>query len=58
MTHIRSGFRRVAFIIKKDFEEDFRAHIEGRAGKLFETHYAVQDIHDLPEGLLCSRWKN
>ena len=46
----QAGFRRVAFIIKKDFEEDFRAHIEGRAGKLFETHYAVQDIHDLPEG--------
>ena len=46
----QAGFRRVAFIIKEDFEKDFKAHIEGRAGKLFETHYAIQDIHDLPAG--------
>ena len=31
----QAGFRRVAFIIKKDFLEDFIAQIEGRAGKLF-----------------------
>ena len=46
----QAGFRRVAFIIKADFEETFKAHIEGRAGKLFETHYALQELSDLPSG--------
>lgn len=45
-----AGFRRVAFIIKADFKEQFKAHIEGRAGKLFETYYAIQDLDDLPAG--------
>ena len=46
----QAGFRRVAFIIKEDFEATFKAHIEGRAGKLFETHYALQNLSDLPAG--------
>ena len=31
----QAGFRRVAFIIKKDFEEDFRVQKERTAGKQF-----------------------
>ncbi|MBE6041373.1 MAG: nucleotidyltransferase [Clostridiales bacterium] len=45
-----AGFRRVCFIIKHDFEDVFRAHIESGAGKKYEVHYAFQELDDLPEG--------
>ncbi len=46
----RAGFRRVCFIIKHDFEDVFRAHIEKGAGKKYEVYYAFQELDDLPEG--------
>lgn len=46
----KAGFRRVVFIIKRDFEETFRAHMDERAGRHFETHYCYQELTDLPEG--------
>lgn len=45
-----AGFRRVCFIIKHDFEEVFRAHIENGAGKKYKTYYAFQELDDLPAG--------
>ena len=45
-----AGFRRVCFIIKHDFEEVFKSHIEKGAGKFYETYYAFQDINVLPDG--------
>ncbi|MBQ0017656.1 MAG: nucleotidyltransferase [Clostridiales bacterium] len=45
-----AGFRRVCFIIKHDFEDVFKAHIEGGAGKKYETYYAFQELDDLPSG--------
>ena len=45
-----AGFRRVCFIIKHDFEDVFKAHIENGAGKKFKTYYAFQELDDLPEG--------
>lgn len=46
----QAGFRKVVFVIKKDFEDIFKSHIENGAGKLFETHYVYQELTDLPEG--------
>ena len=46
----QAGFRRACFIIKHDFEEVFRAHMEERAGKYFECSYVFQEMDDLPEG--------
>ena len=45
-----AGFRRVCFIIKHDFEEIFKEHIENGAGKKYECYYAFQELDDLPEG--------
>lgn len=45
-----AGFRRVCFIIKHDFEEVFKDHIENGAGKKYTTYYAFQELDDLPEG--------
>ena len=46
----QAGFKRVCFIIKHDFEDVFKAHIEAGAGKKYETYYAFQDVADIPEG--------
>ncbi|MBQ0005032.1 MAG: nucleotidyltransferase [Clostridiales bacterium] len=46
----KAGFKRVAFIIKRDFEETFKSHIEPRAGKVMETYYCFQELSDIPEG--------
>ncbi|MBQ3292251.1 MAG: nucleotidyltransferase [Mogibacterium sp.] len=46
----QAGFRRVCFIIKHDFEEVFKEHIENGAGKKYTTYYAFQEVTDLPEG--------
>ena len=44
----RAGFAKVVFVIRKDFEEDFREQIgDKHAGKI-ELGYAFQDLHDLP----------
>ena len=45
-----AGFRRVCFIIKHDFEDVFKEHIENGAGRKYETYYAFQELDDLPEG--------
>ena len=46
----QAGFRRICFIIKHDFEEVFKAHIENGAGKKYEVYYAFQEGTDLPDG--------
>lgn len=46
----QAGFKRVCFIIKEEFEDVFKAHIENGAGKKYDVSYAFQDINDLPEG--------
>lgn len=46
----QAGFHRVCFIIKHDFEEAFKEHIENGAGKKYEVYYAFQEVADLPEG--------
>ena len=46
----RAGFRKVAFIIKKAIEEDFKAAVGRRMEKYFEVKYIYQELDCLPEG--------
>ncbi len=46
----RAGFRKVAFIIKHEIEEDFKAFIGRRVEKYFEVQYIYQQLDALPEG--------
>ncbi len=46
----RAGFRRVAFIIKKELEEAFRQTVGHRMERFFEVHYIYQELTRLPEG--------
>ena len=46
----RAGFRKVAFIIKHEIEEDFKASIGRRMEKYFDVQYIYQQLERLPEG--------
>ena len=50
---IRAGFNKVVFIIRKDFEEDFRSKITNKYKGKIRVEFAFQDLNDLPEGFLC-----
>ena len=45
----RAGFDSVVFIIKHDFEKEFKATIGKRAESIIKVSYAFQDLNDIPE---------
>lgn len=47
---IRAGFGKVVFVIRRDFEEQFRSQIGSKYGDRIQVEYAFQDINDLPAG--------
>ena len=50
---IRSGFGKVVFVIRHDFEEDFRAKILSRYENHIPVEVVFQSLNDLPEGYTC-----
>ena len=46
----QAGFRKVAFIIKHEIEEDFKAAVGRRMEKYFDVKYVYQQIDMLPKG--------
>lgn len=50
---IRAGFGKVVFVIRKDFEADFRAKILSKYEGHIPTAVVFQSIQDLPEGFAC-----
>ena len=47
---VRAGFRRVVFVIRRDFEADFRERVGKKYEKLLDVDYAFQQLDDLPAG--------
>lgn len=47
---IRAGFSKVVFIIRPDFEKDFRERIGSKFSNKIEVDYAFQTIDKLPQG--------
>ncbi len=47
---ICSGFRRVVFVIREEFEDVFRAKVGNRFKDRIEVAYACQRLEDLPPG--------
>lgn len=45
---IRSGFSKVVFIIRREFEQDFRDKIVARFANKIEVEMAFQELSDLP----------
>jgi hypothetical protein len=48
---LRAGFDRLVFVIRRDFEEEFREKIGSRYESRVPVEYAFQDLADLPGGL-------
>ena len=46
----RAGFRRVAFIIKHEIEEDFKARVGRRIERYMQVQYVFQQLDKLPDG--------
>ena len=46
----KAGFRKVAFIIKHEIEDDFKAAVGKRMEKYFDVKYVYQQLDKLPEG--------
>ncbi|GHT16533.1 nucleotidyltransferase [Bacteroidia bacterium] len=47
---VRAGFGKVVFVIRKDFETDFRNLFEKRFGNSIEVDFVFQSIADVPAG--------
>ena len=50
---IRGGFGKVVFVIRKDFEEDFRIKILGKYENHIPVETVFQSLDILPEGFTC-----
>jgi hypothetical protein len=47
---IRAGFGKVVFVIRKDFETEFRRQVGDKHAGRIDLRYAFQDLQDLPNG--------
>ena len=50
---IRSGFNKIVFIIRKDFEKEFRSQITDKYQDRIKVEFAFQDLNALPQGFTC-----
>ena len=50
---IRSGFGKLVFVIRKDFEDDFRLKIVSKYDNYIPVDVVFQSLHALPEGFTC-----
>lgn len=50
---IRSGFGKIVFVIRKDFEADFRAKILSKYENHIPVEVVFQALDNLPEGFAC-----
>ena len=48
---IKTGFKKVILIIKKEHEELFEKSLVSKIRPFIEVEYAYQDLYDLPEGV-------
>ena len=55
---IQAGFNKVVFIIRKDFEDEFRSQITKKYSGKIQVEFAFQDLHDLPDGFNCPEGRN
>ena len=50
---IRGGFGKIVFVIRRDFEQDFRDKVLSKYEGHIPTELTFQAIDDLPEGFTC-----
>lgn len=52
---IRAGFTKVIFVIRKDFESDFKKRISNKFDDHIEVRYAFQSLDDLPKNFVVPK---
>lgn len=50
---VRAGFGKVVFVIRKDFEDDFRRQVLSKYEGIVPVEVVFQSIDKLPEGFTC-----
>lgn len=48
---IKTGFKKVVLIIRKEHEEAFEQSLVSKIRPFIEVEYAYQDLHDIPKGV-------
>ena len=47
---VKAGFGKVVFVIRRDFEDEFKNNIGSKYSGLIDVQYAFQELNDLPDG--------
>ena len=55
---IEAGFNKAVFIIRDDFEREFKSQITDKYSGKIQVEFAFQDLHDLPDGFTCPEGRN
>ena len=55
---IQAGFNKVVFIIRKDFEDEFKSQITDKYSGKIQVEFAFQDLYGLPDGFTCPEGRN
>ena len=50
---IKAGFTKAVFIIRKDFEQEFKSKITDKYEGQIQVEFAFQDLNDLPDEFTC-----
>lgn len=50
---INAGFNKMVFIIRKEFESDFKKIITDKYTDKIQIEFAFQNLYNLPEGFIC-----
>ena len=48
---MRAGFGKIVFVIRKNIEEDFKAHVISKIEKHIPCEVVFQELHNVPEGI-------
>ena len=50
---IRAGFNKVVFIIRREFEKEFKSQITNKYEGSIQVEFAFQELNNLPDGFDC-----
>ena len=50
---IRAGFNKVVFIIRREFEKEFKSQITNKYEGSIQVEFAFQELNNLPDGFEC-----
>jgi len=52
---IKSGFNKVVFVIRSEFQNEFKEHISRKYAGKIQVDFVLQELNALPNGFLCPK---